>query len=373
MHKNISVLHLSATKDWGGGENHLLNLVTHDLPGTNDQHFILCAKNSAIHKRLSGEKINIYPALMLHKLSLNYVFRIIYLCKKNKINLIHIHDTTALTLAVMATKFADLPRFIFSKKTSYLIKERKGTLYKYNHPKIAKILCVSNKTKENCKTAIEDHSKLVRVYHGTNTNKLSVRNDINFRKKLRLSENEILIGNIANHWRSKNLATFLECANQIVNIRKQKNIHFIQIGQFTKYTPALLKLQNELDLNKNVHFFNEIDDASGLIPQFDISLVTSQSEGLPQFIYESFYYKVPVVSTNVGGIPEIIEDGVNGMLSNPYKPQSLADKLIALLNDKLKIKEFAGLSHQKLIENYTTRKMAEQTLAEYKKVLYGKN
>ena len=140
VHKNICVLHLSATKDWGGGENHLFNLVTHDLPETNDQHFILCPKGSSIHKRLSGERINIHPALMLHKLSLNYVFKIIRLCKKHKINLIHIHDTTALTLAVMATKIADLPRFIFSKKTSYLIKERKGTLYKYNHPKIAKIL-----------------------------------------------------------------------------------------------------------------------------------------------------------------------------------------------------------------------------------------
>jgi len=373
VHKNISVLHLSATMDWGGGENHLLNLVTHDLPETNDLHFILCAKDSEIHKRLSSEDINIYPALMLHKLSLNYVFRILYLCKKNKINLIHIHDTTALTLAVMATNFADLPRFIFSKKTSYLIKERKGTLYKYNHPKIAKILCVSNKTMDNCKIAIEDHSKLVRVYHGTNTNKLSVRNDINFRKKLSLSENEILIGNIANHWRSKNLATFLECAHQVVNVRGYKNFHFIQIGQFTKYTPPLLKLLEDLKLNKNVHFLNEIKDASGLIPQFDISLVTSQSEGLPQFIYESFYYKIPVVSTNVGGIPEIIEDGVNGMLSNPYEPQSLADKLIALSHDKILKDQFTELSFQKLVKNFTSRKMAEQTLAEYKKVLYGEN
>lgn len=373
MEKTYRILHLSAAKDWGGGENHLLNLVTHGIPNTNDEHFILCPKNSALHKRLQGMDLRSHSVFMQHKLSPTYIFKIIHLCKKHKINLIHIHDTTALTLAVLAEKFRDLPHFIFSKKTSYLIKERKATLYKYNHPKIAKILCVSEKTKDNCKLSIVDHSKLVKIYHGTNLEKLPVNDDLDLRKKLSLSENEILIGNIANHWRSKNLITFLETAHQIINIQNFKNFHFIQIGQFTKYTSSILELQKTLGLEKKVHFLNEVRDASGLIPQFNISLITSQSEGLPQFIYESFYHKVPVVSTNVGGIPEIIEDGVNGMLTNPHEPQSLADKLIALSRDKELCEKFKERSYNTLIENFTSRKMAEQTLAEYKKVLYGKN
>ncbi|MDX1761023.1 MAG: glycosyltransferase, partial [Christiangramia sp.] len=81
----------------------------------------------------------------------------------------------------------------------------------------------------------------------------------------------------------------------------------------------------------------------------------------------------PVVSTNVGGIPEIIEDGENGMLSNPYEPETLADYLIALSLDKVLQQKFTERSYKKLIENFTSRKMAKQTLAEYKKVLYGTN
>jgi len=369
----IRVLHLSATKDWGGGENHLLNLVTHDIPDTEDEHLILCPKNSIVHQRFKDLGLQVHPASMLHKLSLNYVLKIIYLCKKHRINLIHIHDTTALTLAVLASKISGLPQFIFSKKTSYLIKNRKGTLYKYNHPNISKILCVSNKTKENCKISINDHSRLKKIYHGTNIKKLKVRNDYDISKDLGLSGNDIIIGNISNHWRSKDLATFLEAANQIVNNSGLNEFHFVQIGQFTKYTPDLLELQKKLNLEKNVHFLNEIENASGLIPQFQISLITSQSEGIPQFIYESSFHKVPVVSTNVGGIPEFIEDGVNGMLTNPHESQSLADKLIALSRDKELGEKFTERSYHKLIENFTSRKMAEQTLAEYKKVLYGKN
>ncbi|WP_051199730.1 glycosyltransferase family 4 protein [Christiangramia echinicola] len=369
----IRILHLSATKDWGGGENHLLNLVTHDIADSQDEHYILCPKNSIAHARFKDKGLRVYSALMLHKLSLNYILNIISLCKKHKINLIHIHDTTALTLAVLASKFSDLPSFIFSKKTSYFIKNRKGTLHKYNHPNISKILCVSSKTKENCKISIQDHSKLEKIYHGTNIEKLTVRDDYNIRKELGFTENDIIIGNIANHWRSKDLATFLETANHVVNISGRKDFHFVQIGQFTKYTPAFFELRKKLNLEKNVHFLNEIENASGLIPQFQISLITSQSEGLPQFIYESSFHKVPVVSTNVGGIPEFIENGENGMLTNPYESQSLADKLIALSRDKELCEKFTERSYHKLIENFTSRNMAEQTLAAYKKVLYGKN
>ena len=153
----MRILHLSATKDWGGGENHLMNLVTSDISKTSVSHFILCPKSSIVSKRFREQGLQVYSANMLHKLSFNYIRKIISICKRKKIDLIHIHDTTALTLAVVASKLTQLPRFIFSKKTSYFIKNRKGTLHKYNHPKIAKILCVSDKTKENCKISIEDH------------------------------------------------------------------------------------------------------------------------------------------------------------------------------------------------------------------------
>ncbi|MCP9201088.1 glycosyltransferase family 4 protein [Gramella sp. GC03-9] len=373
MTDKYRILHLSATKDWGGGENHILNLATHNLEGTNDQHLILCPKNSALHHRLKNGNLNMHTVPMLHKLSLNYVSRIVFMCEKYEIDLVHIHDTTALTLAVMASKLSKLPPLIFSKKTSYFIKNRKRTLHKYNHPKIAKIFCVSDQTLENCKKSITDHSKLIRIYHGTNIDTLKQRNDIDIRKRSGIFEDDIIIGNIANHWRSKDLATFVKCAHEVVNVHGLKNYHFIQIGQFTKYTPDILNLVKRLNLEDNIHFFNELENASGLIPQFDISLVTSQSEGLPQFLYESFYFKVPVVSTNVGGIPEIITDGENGMLSNPHEDSVLANKLIALSQDKILQEKFTERSYKILIENFSSRKMAEQTLAEYKKVLYGKN
>ncbi len=309
---------------------------------------------------------------MLMKLDLRYVNKILKLTKKHQIDLIHIHDSTALTLAVMATKLGSLPPFILSKKTSFPIKDRNRTLYKYNHPNIQKILCVSEKTRKITSKSISEPSKLTTIYHGTSIKRTGEIN-FNLREELKIPAEKIIIGTIANHIRAKNLQTWVKTIDDIINTRNEKRFHFVQIGSFTDRSKTYFEKIQTLNLEKNVSFLGFIPNAAELIPQFDISLLTSQSEGLPQFLYESFLHKVPVVSTNVGGIPEIIEDGVNGMLSNPYESHSLADKLIALSNDKNMSKKFTELSHQKLIENFTTRKMAEQTLAEYKKVLYGEN
>ena len=154
------------------------------------------------------------------------------------------------------------------------------------------------------------------------------------RDKLNIPEDKIIVGTIANHIRAKNLETWVEVVDHIINKLNRKDFHFVQIGSFTKRTPAYLEKIDERGLNEFVSFTGFLKEASSFIPQFDISLLTSQSEGLPQFIYESFYHKVPVVSTNVGGIPEIIGDGENGLLSNPFQAESLANKLIALSADK---------------------------------------
>lgn len=371
--KALKILHLSAVKNWGGGENHIETLC-HELAliDRNIENIILCVKNSEFHNKLKNGNLKVEAVPLLVKFDLRYVTKILMLAKEHNISLIHIHDSTALTLGIMATKLGKLPPFVLSKKTSFPIKNRRRTLYKYNHSQINKVFCVSEKTKEISSRNIEDHSKLQTIYHGTAIHKLKATT-LDLRKKLDLPTHKLIVGTVANHIRAKNLETWIEMIDYLVNFKKVEDFHFVQIGSFTDRSLKYMQSIERLNLEKHVSMLGFISDASDLIPQFDISLITSQSEGIPQFIYESFYHKVPVVSTNVGGIPEIIQDGVNGILTNAHEPQRLADKLIALSRDKDSMKIFTDRSFKKLIENFTSTKMAEQTLAEYKKVLYGKN
>lgn len=367
----MNILHLSAVKkDWGGGENHIENLCL-ELQKSHSEvrNLIFCVAGGKFHNRLKETELDYICAPLAVKVDPRFSLKLILTCQREKIDLIHIHDPTALTLAVMADKLGKLPPFILSKKTSFPIKQRKQTLYKYNYPKIKRILCVSEETKRISSQSITQPEKLQTIYHGTNLATKSDETPFRLRKKFGIGSDKVIVGNIANHIRAKNLETFVEMVDEIVNIRKRKDLFFVQIGDFTDRTEALKEKIREYRLEEHILFLGFLPQASNFIPQFDILLMTSQSEGVPGAIYEAFYHRTPVVSTDVGGIPEIITHNENGLLSPPHDPRSLADNLLILAeNEELRLK-FAEISRRKLLEKFTTAKMAEETYKVYEEVL----
>jgi len=369
----MNILHVSAVKSWGGGENHIENLcneLQQISPST--QNSVLCVKNGLFHKKLQNSSITYETVTINFKMDLRFCFKLIEICKRQQIDLLHIHDSTALTLCIMADHLYNLPSFIFSKKTTFPIRSRKQTLYKYNYKKIKKILCVSEATKAITETNITDPKRLVSIYHGTKVNSHNADKPMCIKDQFNIAASTKIIGNIANHNWPKDLDTFIKVAYNIVYKKGITNIHFIQIGKFTTETPELIDKIENLKLSMYITLTNVIPNASFLIPQFDISLVTSKSEGIPQFIYESFLNKVPVISTNVGGISEVIAHGANGFLTDSGNHEVLADQIIELLTNPELMKRFTAISFKNVHEKYTTEMMALKTLQEYKLVLNGK-
>lgn len=366
----MNILHLSAVKNWGGGENHIENLCN-ELQLTNPEinNLIFCVKDGTFHKRLKKTSLNFITAKLSIKIDIRYAIKLGRICKKKQIDLIHIHDPSAIQLAIIADKLFNLPPFVFSKKTSFPIKQRKKTLYKYNYPKIKKILCVSEETLRISKEAISNHDKLVTVYHGTNLKTKSALTPFQLREKYNIPSDTLIIGNIANHIRAKHLDTWVNIIDNIVNKESQKNMIFVQIGTFTDRTEALKERIKTLNLEAHSIFIGYIPNASNFIPQFDISLMTSQSEGIPQFIYESMYHKTPVITTNVGGIPEITEHEVNGLLAPMHDDKTLTKHLLLLSKNISLQNEFIKHGYNKLISKYSTENMAKKTLAIYNSVL----
>lgn len=367
----MNILHVSAVKNWGGGENHIEALcLESQLAFPEVNHQILCVRNGKFHQKIQEKKIKFFTAPLALKFDLRFSRKIISLCRSEKIDLLHLHDPTALTLTILADKMGKLPPMVFSKKTSFPIKDRKQTLYKYNYPKIRKIFCVSEETKKIAALKIRDKEKLVTIYHGVNLQSQNCSPAFDLREKLKIGPEKILIGNIGNHIRAKNLETFIETVHELVNIQKYKNFHFVQLGVFTDRTEALKNKIASYKLEDHISLLGFVPGASNLIPQFDIMLLTSQSEGLPGVIYESFFHKTPVVSTKVGGIPEIIENGVNGLLAEKEDFKTLSQHILHLSESPELMKKFTELSHEKLFKQYTSKIMAEKTLAEYKKIIH---
>ncbi|RLJ03745.1 MAG: hypothetical protein DRP08_03090 [Candidatus Aenigmatarchaeota archaeon] len=138
------------------------------------------------------------------------------------------------------------------------------------------------------------------------------------------------------------------------------------------FRPKLEEICQQLKITENVIFYGFIGDKEKLKQLFreaDMFVLPSKSEGIPKVLLEAMAYGVPILTTNVGGIPDIIEDGVNGLLIPPGSPGGLVKGMAKILFDaKLRQKLIDGGYH--FIKEHTKEKQAKEII-EYLHRVYG--
>jgi glycosyltransferase involved in cell wall biosynthesis len=116
--------------------------------------------------------------------------------------------------------------------------------------------------------------------------------------------------------------------------------------------------------------FTDREELSHIMAGTDIFLLSSILEGQPLAIVEAMAYGCPIVSTNVGGIPELITDGKNGLLCPPKNPQCLAEKIGLLIDDPI-LRKRLGSAARNYYENspYEARSAAKYFVSVYSEML----
>ena len=113
----------------------------------------------------------------------------------------------------------------------------------------------------------------------------------------------------------------------------------------------LIQQSKEMGISSNIIFAGQRNDIYQILSICDIFVLSSIKESLPRSIREAMYFNLPVVATNVGGIPEVVKHGKTGLLVPPENSQSLARAIITLLDDpNIRIK--MGHAGRKLIEEF---------------------
>ena len=154
-------------------------------------------------------------------------------------------------------------------------------------------------------------------------------------RELNLPESAPLIGIIARLVPIKAHEVFLEAAKQVVartaNARPHHHPHFVIVGDGERRA-ELTALIAALGLAKHVHFLGWKKDLAPVYADLAICALTSKNEGLPTTLIEAAAAGVPVVSTMVGSVDEIVEDGVTGYLAPVGDAATLATRMLDLLD-----------------------------------------
>jgi glycosyltransferase involved in cell wall biosynthesis len=117
------------------------------------------------------------------------------------------------------------------------------------------------------------------------------------------------------------------------------------------------RLVSDLGLDEVVLMTGFRIDIPELLRCSDVAVLCSETESAPLTLLEALSSGLPVVATRVGGIPEIIEDGVNGFLVPAKDPESIAERLLDLSRDKGLRVGLGARARQTVLDRYTVEKV----------------
>ena len=152
---------------------------------------------------------------------------------------------------------------------------------------------------------------------------------IEARKRLGIEANAQVVGSVMRFCPEKAPDIFLEVAARVLKTRPNCIFVLVGDGPLMKQTESLI---GSMGLVDHVRLLGSRKDVVDILPSFDVCLITSRTEGLPRALLESLAAGIPVVSTDVGGIHELIGGGRNGFLSSEGDVDSLAADVNRILD-----------------------------------------
>ena len=227
------------------------------------------------------------------------------------------------------------------------------------------VVAVSQKVKEDLIEMGVNPEKIVVIQNGiiTETPNLKLNNS-QYRKNLGLSEKTKIVGTLGRLAWQKGIHYFLDAAALI--LKKDTEVEFIIVGD-GPLEKELKSYSRSIGLHSKIHFLGFRTDNFELLKLMDVFILSSIDEGLPMVLLEAMAMEIPVVVTSVGGIPEVISTGVDGILVKPRDSVAAAKAIETVLNDGILKKQLVSNAKEKVHTCFSIEAMTKKYVTIYNK------
>jgi len=154
-------------------------------------------------------------------------------------------------------------------------------------------------------------------------------------------------------------------------IRQKMHTKLLIVGE-GKEEAGLKELVAKLGLNDYVYFYPVMNKTVEFLEIFDVFVMPSLQEGLGLSVMEAQACGLPVVASDVGGLPNLIEHGKTGLLVPSQDSDALAEAILDLLNDRKKALALGRAAREFIEQNFSAQTMGAKTIAVYEKLRGGK-
>lgn len=363
------ILYLVTKSNWGGAQKYVYDLAT-SIPKNKYNVIVAFGGGGVLKEKLIGEEgirtIQIESLgrdISMFK-DIRAFLEILTLFIREKPNIVHLNSSKIGLLGSLAAKLCGMKKTVFtvhgwafneklSKKKFFVIKIMSKLTAKLS----TDLIVLSEKEGSQTSEFVPDNKiHLIRNGIDPNMKFLSKEESLN---NLDLDKRHKYIGTIAELHRNKGLDVLISAFANL-----DENIHLAIIGSGEE-KENLEKLRDHSGLSSRVHFLGHIDNAGIYIKAFEIFVLPSRKEGLPYTILEAGLSKVPVVSTNVGGISSIISDDSLGFLVKPESEERLREKIELLLDNEKLGEDIGDALSQRIRDEFNIENTRKETFRLY--------
>jgi glycosyltransferase involved in cell wall biosynthesis len=211
--------------------------------------------------------------------------------------------------------------------------------------------------------------RVVSIPTGVDKRFFDLQRDLGERARYGLDAHVPVVVNVGILRRVKGHEVMLKAAKAVLQSIPEARFLIVGDGPLRQ---ALEKMAEELGIGEAVIFTGFVEDVAGIYASADAAVLSSWSEGLPQSMLQAMAAGVPVVATGVGGIPEVITDGLNGILVKAGDDRAMAAGMVRVLREKNFARDMATKARKTVREEHSLDRMLLKTERTYEEFLQRK-
>ena len=278
---------------------------------------------------------------------------------KEGVNIVHSYSGVYRD-AIISAKLAKIPINLHTDQGAFYPDTKKT---RFNHWFFShfrdRVIAVSDELRNFLIQDIRlNPAKTITIYNGVAVEDHALRINVAEKKRqLNIQPDEKVIGIIARLAPVKDHKTLFTAFKKVR--QAYPNMKLLVVGE-GPLTDDLKRFAGELEEERNIIFLGKRNDVKELLHIMDIVCLSSVHEGLSLTLLEAMASGKPVVATNVGGNPELVADGVTGILVPPQDSDKMAEALIELLGNETKRKSMGEEARKRVNEKFHIKNTARE-------------
>jgi L-malate glycosyltransferase len=358
-------LHIDTARAWRGGQNQVLLTVMGLVEQR--QRAMLVAHPDGELRRRAAEGLDLVPLAPRHELDLRAAWRLSRVLKASRPDVVHAHDPHAVSMGAVGISMAGLdpaPVLVASRRVDFHLKKHSFSRWKYGT--VALFVTASHAIAGVLRADGIAAGRIVTVHEGIDADRIARVPPASLHGALWLPAHAPVVLNIGALVPHKGQRHLVDAAARVV--RDVPDARFVILGE-GELRGALEQQVKHLGLERHVFLPGFRQDVIALLKSADLFVMSSEMEGLGTSILDAMACEKAVVGTRAGGIPEIVEHEVTGLLVAPHDGAAMADAITRLLTDPATRARMATAGLARVREHFTVERMVRETRAAYERAL----